>query len=234
MRSALLLLALLPGPALAANRSYSVTDFDRIRIDGPYAVTLRTGAASSASATGDMRAIDRLSVTVQGRTLIVRADSSGWGGWKGESPGRVALSVATPALSSAILGGSGALAIDRAKAMRFEIGLSGSGSIAIGTLAADRLALTLVGSGKVTVAGSAAQTRATLQGSGTIDAAKLASDDLELGVSGTGDASFAAKRSAKVTAAGTGAVTVTGNAACTVNSVGSGEVRCGKDAATSR
>jgi hypothetical protein len=229
MRAALLL-ALLPGPALAADRNYSVTDFDRIRIDGPYAVTLRTGPASSAAATGDMRAIDRLSVTVQGRTLIVRTDSSAWGGWKGESPGRVALSVTTPALTSAILGGAGALAIDRAKAMRFELGLSGSGSIAIAALAADRLALTLVGNGKVTVAGSVAQTRATLQGGGTIEAGKLASDDLELGVSGTGDARFAAKRSAKVTAAGSGTVTVTGNAACTVNSAGSGEVRCGKEA----
>lgn len=229
MRAACLaFLALVAAPAAAATRTYSVTDFDRIRVDGPYAVTLRVGPPPAATATGDMRAIDRLSVTVQGRTLIVRTDSSGWGGWNGESPGRVTLAVTTPVLTSALLGGSGALAIDRAKAMRFELGVSGSGSVAIDALAADRLALTLVGTGKVSIAGSVAQTRATLQGAGLIDAAKLASDDLDLGVSGSGDARFAARRTARVSAAGSGNVTVTGSAACTVNSVGSGEVRCGK------
>ena len=43
---ALLAVALLAAPALAAERRYSVTDFERIEVDGPYVVRLTTGRAS--------------------------------------------------------------------------------------------------------------------------------------------------------------------------------------------
>lgn len=228
MRPLLLLLALLPAPALAATRTYSITTFDRIRLEGPYTVTLRVGPGASARADGDQRAIDRLKVEVQGTTLVIRTGTTGWGGWDKASPGRVSLAVTTPALSGVGLSGSGMLAIDRAKAMRFDIAVSGSGSVALEAVATDRLGVVLVGSGRVTVAGHAPQTKATLQGSGSIDATKLAVDDLELGSSGSGDAKFAATRTAKVSATGSGDVWVAGTATCTVNAVGSGEVRCGK------
>ena len=224
----LLLLAFLPAPAMAATRSYSVTTFDRIRVEGPYAVTLKVGSAVSARADGDPRAIDRLKVEVQGRTLVIRADASAWGGWDKTGPGRVTVSLATPELNAAGVSGSGTLAIDRAKAQRFDIAVSGSGSVTLGAVTADRLWLVLVGSGQLTVAGRAQQAKATLQGSGSIDATKLAVDDLELGSSGSGEASFAASKTAKVSATGSGDVTVAGAAACTVNAIGSGEVRCGK------
>ena len=224
----LLLLALLPAPAFAASREYSVTTFDRIRIEGPYAVTLKVGPAVSARADGDQRAIDRLKVEVQGRTLVVRTDATGWGGWSNANSGRVTISLTTPELNMVGVTGSGSLAIDRAKAMRFDIAVGGSGSVTLGALTTDRLGLLLVGSGQVIVAGRAQQTKATLQGSGTIDATKLSVDDLELGSSGSGDAKFAASKTAKVTVNGSGDVTVAGAAACTVNAVGSGEVRCGK------
>ena len=215
-------------PAAAATRGYSVVGFERIRVEGPYAVTLKVGPPVSATAIGDVRAIDRLRVEVQGRTLLIRTDPSGWGGWQGESPGRVAVNVTVPVLTGALLSGSGALAIDGAKAMRFDAGVSGSGTLAIGALAADRLTMALVGSGTLAVAGHAAHASATLEGSGGIDAAKLATDDLDLAVTGSGDARFAAARTAKISATGSGNVIVTGAAACTVNSVGSGDVRCGR------
>ncbi|MDB5663060.1 MAG: hypothetical protein JWN59_1398 [Sphingomonas bacterium] len=214
-------------PTAAATRSYSVTGFERIRVEGPYSVTLKVGPSNSAVATGDQRAIDRLRVEVQSRTLVIRADRSASGGWQAESPGRLTIAVATPALTAAILAGSGSLAIDRAKAMRFDLAVSGSGSATIGALASDRLSLALVGSGEIVIGGSAAQTRASLQGSGTIDATRLAADDLDLSVTGSGDAHFTARRTAKVTTTGSGGVTVDGKPACTVTSSGSGEVRCG-------
>lgn len=228
MRPLLLILALLPASALAATRTYSVTTFDRIRLEGPYAVTLKVGPGASARADGDQRAIDRLKVEVQGTTLVIRTDTAGWGGWDKANPGRVSLVVTTPALSGVGLSGSGTLTIDRAKAMRFDIAVSGSGSVALADVATDRLGVVLAGSGQVTVAGRAQQTKAMLQGSGSIDATKLVVDDLEIGSSGSGDAKFAATRTAKISATGAGDVTVAGTATCTVNAVGSGGVRCGK------
>jgi hypothetical protein len=222
------LIAVMATPAAAATRTYSVTGFEKIRVEGPYAVTLKVGPAASAVATGDQRAIDRLAIEVQNRTLIVRTDRQAWGGWNQENPGRVALSVTTPTLTAAMLAGSGSIAIDRAKAQRFDLTVSGSGSASIDALETDRAFLSMVGTGELAVAGKAAQTRASLQGSGTIDGTKLATDDLDLSVTGSGDGHFAARRTAKVSSTGSGDVSVAGTAACTVASVGSGQVRCGR------
>jgi hypothetical protein len=228
IRSALVILATLAAPAGAATRTYSVTGFDKVRIEGPYAVTLRVGPGGSAVATGDTRAIDRLSVEVNNHVLVVRTSRSAWGGWAGENPGTLTLAVTTPNLVAATVAGSGSIAVDRVRAQRFDLIVSGSGSAGVAALQADRAVMSLVGAGGITVAGKVAQTRVTLQGSGTIDAAKLASDDLEIGAAGSGNARFAARRTAKVTASGSGDIVIAGDPACTVTSVGSGAVRCGR------
>src|SRR3546814_19405145 len=41
-------------PAQAAERRYTVTDFNRIRVDGPFVVTLATGKSPSATASGEI------------------------------------------------------------------------------------------------------------------------------------------------------------------------------------
>jgi len=67
-------------PAVAAERRYSITDFNRVEVDGPYQVTLTTGGSSSARATGSSAALDRLSIEVMGQTLRIRTNVSSWGG----------------------------------------------------------------------------------------------------------------------------------------------------------
>src|SRR5688500_18035622 len=94
----LLVLASLPAAAAPpqAQRNYSVTSFDRIRVDGPYQVQLRTNVAPYARAVGAPRALDAVDIKVEGRTLIVRARSSGsWGGYPGEAHGPVTIELGT-------------------------------------------------------------------------------------------------------------------------------------------
>ena len=86
--AALAALLLVAAPAMAATRSYSVTSFDRIRVDGPYQLMLKTNVAPFARAAGSQQALDAVSIRVEGRTLIVRADEGGsWGGYPGQQPG---------------------------------------------------------------------------------------------------------------------------------------------------
>ena len=58
-------------PASAAERNYTVTGFDRVRLDGPYRVRMTTGVAPFARATGSSAALDSISIEVQGQTLNV-------------------------------------------------------------------------------------------------------------------------------------------------------------------
>jgi len=126
---ALLVLASLPAPsdaAAPATRNYSVTSFDRIRIDGPYRVALKTNVSPFARATGSPLSLDGLSIGVEGRTLVVRTGGGGWGGYSGEDRGPVTIEVGTPDLKTAWINGSGALSVDRVRVLRTPIDRRGA------------------------------------------------------------------------------------------------------------
>jgi hypothetical protein len=226
--TAALMLAL-AAPASAAERSYTVTDFDRIQVEGPFNVVVKTGKAPSARAAGTNEAVERVSIEVQGRTLKVRPNRSAWGGYPGKASGPAAIELTTRELRGASVTGSGSLSIDKAKAMRFDLALSGSGQLSVGRLDADNLIVGLAGSGKMTLGGKAKGLKATVQGSGDFDGAKLTVEDAQIRSDTSGAVALTASRTSNIVASGTGDTTVAGKSACTVKALGSGRVRCGQD-----
>jgi hypothetical protein len=215
-------------PAAAAERSYSVTDFDRVQVEGPYSVTVTTGRSSAARAEGSTQAIDRVSVEVLGSTLRVRPNRSSWGGYPGEGSGPVRLVLATRDLRAAAVVGSGSLDVDRAKGLRVDLSVNGSGRLSVAAVDADNLVVGLLGGGRIALAGRARQLKATVQGSGDLAAAGLATDDAQILSDTAGTVTVGVARSAKVTATGAGDVEIVGEPSCTVEAKGSGAVRCGR------
>lgn len=222
------LLALIASPAMAAERGYSVTSFDRIQVEGPFAVTVSTGKAVSAKASGSDDALERVSVRVEGRTMLIRPNLSGWGGFPGKQPGTASIAVTTPDLDTAIVTGSGSLAIDRMKAPRAVLTVEGSGRLAVRAIEADNATLAIAGSGIIEAAGRAKQAVAVARGAAEIRAGDLAVSDLTLTSESAGTITMQANRSAKVNALGIGAIAVGGTAACEVRKVGGGPLTCGK------
>jgi len=215
-------------PAAAAERRYSVTDFDRVQVDGPYQVTLVSGGPTGAVATGSAQALDAVSVEVQGRTLRIRANRSAWGGYPGARAGSVTIKIAARDLVSATVTGSGTLGIDRVKGLRLDLSVSGSGSLSVAAVDADTLSVGLLGSGKISLSGRAKQLRATISGTGDLAAAGLRADDVTLNADTAGAITVGAMRSAKVRATGQGDVEIIGTPACTVQGASSGQVKCGR------
>ena len=211
-------------PASAADRNFSITSFDQVRVQGPYKVKLTTGVAPFAVATGSEAALDRVSVEVEGRTLVVGANQSSWGGFPGESVGPVEISVGTHDLSAAWVNGAGTLAIDRLRGLEFDLSLQGSGSAAIGNTDVDILKVGLSGSGSATVAGKAPRFTAIVRGTSSLEAGSLVSKDAVVGAEGPSTVSFVATDTAKIDARGTSSVNVSGNPACTVKADGSAVV----------
>lgn len=233
MRARLLPLLLIAAgctAAAAADRGYTVTDFSRIRAEGPFDIAVRVGPAPSVRARGLPAALDRLSVEVRGDMLVIRPDHSAWSGWPGGAASKVTLAVTVPMLRGVAIAGSGDMAIDRIRGGAVQLYSAGSGDLAVAQLQVDTLGLSVQGSGDATLAGRAAQAVITVQGSGDVDASGLTVADATLSVQGSGDLAIAATRSAKVTSSGSGDVTVTGAAACTVAQAGSGEVSCARKA----
>lgn len=226
LRSGVLLLAGGCTPGHAADRGYSVTDFSRIRAEGPFDVTVRVGPPVAVRAHGTQDGLDRVSVEVDGDTLVIHPDHSAWSGWPGAATGAVTLEVTVPLLRAVAIVGSGDVTIDRVRGAELQLSISGSGDLAVGDLAVDRLDVAVVGSGTATLAGRAKQADVAVRGSGDLVATPLTVDDATLSATGSGDLAITALRSAKVGGAGSGDVTVAGPAACTIDHVGSGDVAC--------
>ena len=141
MRTFLLAAAVIAAasPASAATRNFGISGFEKVRVEGPYKVRLTTGVAPFASASGPPAAIDKVAVEMRGNTLIVHSSTSSWGGYPGRDSGPVEINLGTHDLSSAWLNGSGAIAIDKVKGLKFDLSVQGAGSAAVGAVDVDQL-----------------------------------------------------------------------------------------------
>ena len=220
----LLLAFAISAPSEAATRNFGVSGFDRVRVDGPYAVTLTTGVAPFAVASGSQTALDAVSIEVQGRTLIVHINRSAWGGYPGKDSGPAEIQVGTHDLSAAYLNGAGSLSIDKVSALAFELSVQGSGLASIGNTDVDQLLIGVVGSASATLAGRVGKLTATVRGISSLDASNLVIKDATISAEGAATVKANITNAAKVDGTGPATIVLTGNPACTSKLNGSASV----------
>jgi len=228
-----LILTMIALPAAAADRSYVVTSFDRVRVEGPFDVRLTVAnAGASGSASGDPAVLDTLDIQVQGTTLVVRKGANGWGE-RGKAGGPApVITLVTPNLRSASVIGGGKLAIKgRIRSQQLDFQISGTGSIDAQGIDSDQLTATLIGAGNVALAGRSGRARLQTNGSGTIMAMPLSVGDLMVVLDGPGETQATARFTANLTSTGLGRIVVSGSAACTVKAQAGGPILCGADTA---
>ena len=228
--SACLALFVAAAPATAADRRYSVSDFDRIVVEGPYIVRLRVGTATTASASGSQASLDRLTIDTSGQTLRIRRNRTGWSGAaSGAQEGPLTIDVTTRFLRSARVIGPGRLEVDRAEGLRVDLILEGSGRLNVSNVSADNLQIGLAGAGTIEIAGNAETVTADLQGTGNVDASRLRAETATITSATTGEVGFHIARAATVNAFGLGTITVDGDGDCTVRGPSADLVRCQSD-----
>jgi hypothetical protein len=223
-----LVAAVIASPAAAADRSYTITDFDRVEVSGPFQVSLTTNKSPSAKVSGATQAIEQITIENEGRTLRIHPNHSAWGGDADAGAGPLKIEIATHDLRAASVTGAGTLVIDQAKGLRIDLTLAGGGRLGLANVQADTLFATLVGSGTMTLGGTAKDFHTIVRGTGDLDAKALTAIDATVESQSAGSVTVNARNSAKVNAGGTGDVTIVGNPACTVKAFGSGRVSCGK------
>lgn len=215
-------------PAFAAERSFSVGSFDRVRVDGPFEVRVTTGSSPTARASGSGALLERVDVDLNGTTLIVRMGNGGWGETPGKAGGSApVITLSTPRLIAATVSAGARVAITKMASQRIDVGVTGAGVLTIARADADQLNATLVGTGQITLGGRASRARLLTNGPGTIDASALSVNDLIVRLEGAGETKAAARYTAQVTSNGLGKVTVSGTAKCTVKAIAGGPVACG-------
>jgi hypothetical protein len=222
-RLALLAPLLLAASAAPEEKTFLVTGFERVRVDGPFVVEIVRGP-THASAEGDSKLLERLDVHVDGTTLVVGTGAEGWNLARGESAGSPRIVLTTPALSGLLVNGGGQVRAEDMRGMRVDVAVSGGGSIAVQTLATDDLNLTLTGTGTIAASGTARRARLRSNGAGTIDASKLQAGDATIVSESSGDLSLGVRYTVRVFALGLGRVTIGGTPECRIS--GPGPVEC--------
>lgn len=226
-----LMLLALPGAADAqTQRTEMLAGFDRVRVDGPFVVTVTAGPRGKAVVNGARDATERVAVRVENGTLIVSANQNAWGGSDRGARASVAVE-APPGTRGVAVRGGGTVRVDRMRGPRLDLAVAGSGTLTVADAQADQLYATLTGAGRLEVAGAANRARFLAIGTGTVDAKALSVDDLSVSQDSLGDSVFTARKTVTVSSAGLGSVTVEGDAACTVTVQRGGPVACKRVAA---
>jgi len=216
--------ALLTAPAGAATRNFGITSFEKIRIDGPYKVSLSTGVAPFAKASGSPAALDRVAIEVRGDTLVVHGNSSWGDGYPDADAGPIEITLGTHDLSSASINGSGSLSIDKVKGLSFALSMQGSGAGEIGDANVDQLNLSVMGTAALKVAGHAGKLIVLVRGVTSLDAAGLSTPNADISAEGTATVAATVTDIARVNAWGPTTIHFTGKPACTVKAQGSATV----------
>jgi len=226
MRTFLLAAAIfvIAAPAASATRNFGITSFTKVRVSGPYKVSLATGVAPFARASGSPAALDRVAIEVRGDTLVVQANPSWGGGFAAADPGPVEVAIGTHDLNNASLIGSGSLAIDRVKGLSFRLTVQGSGAGSIDEISADEMSVSLEGTASAKLAGRSNKLTALIRGVSTLDAARLDSSNSDIDADGSATVDANVTDTAKVSAWGPSTVRLTGNPACSLKVQGSASV----------
>jgi hypothetical protein len=228
-RSLILALIALAAPAHAADRSYVVTNFDRIRVDGPYSVQVEVGTGgAAASASGDDRALDGLDISVNGSTLTVRKGSQGWGErGKASGPPPVVI-LRTPAVRGVVVVGGAKLALaGTLRTIRLDLQITGAGTIDARGVDADDVVVTVIGNGNVALAGRSARARFSTNGGGSVAATALDAGEIVVTLEGAGETRASARYFADLTNRGLGLIAITGHPKCTIRGQSVGPIECG-------
>lgn len=223
-----LLALLLPAPAFATARTYSIGSFERVRVDGPFEVRIRTGASPGASAEGDRKLIEQLDIAVNGTTLVVRLGAEGWGETPSSAPRTPpVVTLTTPRLTAITVNAGGRVAVAPLVAQRVDVSVTGAGAIVASGVQADQFNASVIGNGSLVLAGKAQRARLSANGAGAINASGLTANDLVVRLDGPGEIGGNARYTAQVTSTGLGRVNIGGGAKCTVHAAAGGPVACG-------
>lgn len=211
------------GSGSGTSRTYAITDFDGVVLEGGDDIDVRVGSGFSVRAEGAADQLDRLRIAKEGGKLDVgRRGGMSWG-----RQDAVKIFVTMPRIAAATIAGAGNMSVDRAEGADFAGTISGSGDLDIAALAVDRARLSIAGSGNLKAAGTAGTLGIEIAGSGDVAAPGLVAQRGEVSISGAGNVHARVNGPAKVSILGAGNVDLGPTAKCSVSKMGVGEVTCG-------
>lgn len=207
----------------ADDRTFSVSNFDKLDLGAAFTIHVRQGGSFSVKASGRDKDIQELEATVSNGTLKVRYKDKNWGMSNRE---RVTLDITMPALKAAELSGAtttdirgfknqGSIAFDVSGASKLDMDVD-----------ADKFMLDASGASTIVLVGSAERVVAEVSGASTLRAFDMNSKAVTISASGASSARVSATEALTAEASGASSVRYKGGATkVSSNSSGASSVR---------
>lgn len=225
----IILAALLPLTSVEAaapeiERRVDLSSFQKLRVEGPFLVTLTTGPSPRGMLSGETEALRGVETRLSDGTLVVRRIAGDGASSRGGGP--VTLTLIAPPVSAITVIGGAQVTAEAMRGGALTLSITGAGEIRVDRAEGDQLNATLLGPAKLTIGGGrVAKARLLANGPVALAANGLEAGDLFVTLEGPGEIGARARYTATVTNAGLGHVTVEGTAKCRI--MGGGPVRCG-------
>ncbi|QXT35753.1 DUF2807 domain-containing protein [Sphingomonas sanguinis] len=244
-----LILSALPVAAAPAQaqtaRSFALSGFDRISLEGCDNAVVTVGNAFSVRAVGQPVSLEVIRAEVRQQKLIItrpnrmcdsRAKRPGatieitvprLRGVESEGTGSIRLHPFEAAEFEAEMSGTGNLTMEGLRGRKVGIAMSGTGNAQMQDIRVTTLALDVNGTGSIRGAGAVDALSIDSSGTGNVDTTAMTTRILSVDASGTGGVRAQANGPAAIDASGMTRVVVGGRPQCTVDKSGFARVTCG-------
>lgn len=225
-----LLAAAAASPAQAVERKLLVASFENIQVIGDIDVTVQTGKAPSAKASGDKRVLDSLKLERIGMTLRVQLQDIVNNEKGRPMSGPLQVTLSTQAVRDMTVSGNGRLMVSEVRQpTSSRMLIAGNGSISVGRLIADQFSATVNGNGKIDLGGGVVRdARVTLDGAGGFDGAKVQMRKLRLEHGGNAVSTATVSEGTDIFNRGSGNITIGGKGTCFIKLAGNASINCAK------
>jgi Putative auto-transporter adhesin, head GIN domain len=214
----------------AIERKLLVGSFENIVVIGDISVTIVTGKAPSAFASGDKRMLESLKLERVGTTLRVRLQDivNNDRGAPITAPMRVTLT--TQEIKDVTLSGNGTVTISEVKqANLVRMLLAGNGTINIGKLVTDQYSAAINGNGKIELgAGTVRDAKVIIEGAGVFQGEKVRTRKLRLEHVGNAISTATVEEGTDIYNRGSGNITIGGKGTCFLKQAGAASINCAK------
>ncbi len=225
-RIAVLLGALCAAPlAMAEERSFDVSDFDKLRVAGSPDVILIQGNREGVVLSGAEADLDEIKVYVDDGTLVIRPRKD----WRLfsflDSSRPVVARVQFKQLERIHTAGSNDISAESFQGNRLSVNVDGSSDVDLDNVQLQTFSVNISGAGDLQLAGESKSQAIQINGSGDYSAKNFVSETTSITINGSGDVSVHATERLDIQVNGSGDVSYLGQPQLEQQINGSGDVR---------
>lgn len=227
----LLMTIIISFPAKAAEKNFSIGSFDNIQIEGDVIVNVMTGKGPSAKAVGEQKHLNMIQFSRNARTLKIQLkNDTDVQRQSSDNPEPLQIYISTHTLIDINVNGNGTVNVDNISSRKSKFTIVGSGRIMIKKADINDFQAMIWGGGDLTIlGGNIVKSNLGINGFGSIRAAKVETETLEIEHQGPANSIITVSDVAKISNNGTGQIEILGKANCLIKSIGSGKIFCESD-----